>query len=334
MAADVRTIDALVAEIGSTTTSVTAFDGLAGWPETTPRLLGQGVAPTSVADGDVRIGLDAARAQLESTTGPLEPGVTLATIIGSGRSAHDGARPDAEDDGHGGSRGGARRGGCREVSDCRAPARPRPCSNRGGETEPRPARRRRRGRRLDTVLSNAQRLTGLSARPIVVYAGNLRSCRRGPGSPRARGLPVRVTRTSTRPSTSSISSRPGGDPRRFRGPHHACARHGAHPRVRDRAHPADARRRAGGRRGLARRSAIRRRRRRRRDDRRPLGHRRQPGVRRLSVDPQPHAKRTVEGDLGTFVSAGHVAATMAAGGRRCPRRPCPSRRRRSPPPSP
>ncbi|MBF4510382.1 MAG: glutamate mutase L, partial [Aeromicrobium sp.] len=79
-----RRIDALVAEIGSTTTSVTAFDGLAGWPDTEPVLLGQGVAPTSVAEGDVGIGLVAARAALEAKTGPLEPGVTLATSSAAG----------------------------------------------------------------------------------------------------------------------------------------------------------------------------------------------------------------------------------------------------------
>ena len=47
-------IDALVAEIGSTTTVVNAFDGL---DTPTPRFLGQGVAPTTVLDGDVTIGL-------------------------------------------------------------------------------------------------------------------------------------------------------------------------------------------------------------------------------------------------------------------------------------
>ena len=47
-------IDILVAEIGSTTTLVNAFNGI----ETdTPRFIGQGQAPTSVLAGDVRIGL-------------------------------------------------------------------------------------------------------------------------------------------------------------------------------------------------------------------------------------------------------------------------------------
>ena len=50
-------IDVLVAEIGSTTTVVNAFNGLDG---DAPIYLGQGQAPTSVLDGDVRIGLQQA----------------------------------------------------------------------------------------------------------------------------------------------------------------------------------------------------------------------------------------------------------------------------------
>jgi hypothetical protein len=46
---DARTIDAIVTEIGSTTTVVSAFDGLTSGD---PRLLGQGFAATSV--GPVR----------------------------------------------------------------------------------------------------------------------------------------------------------------------------------------------------------------------------------------------------------------------------------------
>ena len=46
-------VDVLVAEIGSTTTVVNAFHGLDGGR---PVYLGQGQAPTSVLDGDVRIG--------------------------------------------------------------------------------------------------------------------------------------------------------------------------------------------------------------------------------------------------------------------------------------
>ena len=53
MTARRRPVDALVAEIGSTTTVVSAFDGLSEYPAATPCLVGQGVAATSVADGDV-----------------------------------------------------------------------------------------------------------------------------------------------------------------------------------------------------------------------------------------------------------------------------------------
>ena len=74
-------IDALVAEIGSTTTLVNAFDGLHG---DTPRFIGQGSAATSVAEGDVRLGLQAAidglngrdldgRALTVNVARPMEP---------------------------------------------------------------------------------------------------------------------------------------------------------------------------------------------------------------------------------------------------------------------
>lgn len=57
---------ALVAEIGSTVTSVSAFTGLDG---PAPVFLGQGCAPTSVSEGDVRMGLEAALASLELKLG-------------------------------------------------------------------------------------------------------------------------------------------------------------------------------------------------------------------------------------------------------------------------
>ncbi len=83
-----RPVDALVCEIGSTTTLVTAFDGLTPEGATRepqgPRVVAQGVAATSVADGDVTIGVNAARALLEETTGPLAPGLTLATSSAAG----------------------------------------------------------------------------------------------------------------------------------------------------------------------------------------------------------------------------------------------------------
>lgn len=59
-------VDVLVAEIGSTTTVVNAFDGL----ETDfPQLLGQGMSPTTVDLGDVTIGLNLAMDNLKTNLG-------------------------------------------------------------------------------------------------------------------------------------------------------------------------------------------------------------------------------------------------------------------------
>jgi len=82
-----RPVDALVAEIGSTTTVVSAFDGLSDESRrngATPCLLGQGVAATSVLDGDVTVGVNAARAQVEASLGPLAPRESLATSSAAG----------------------------------------------------------------------------------------------------------------------------------------------------------------------------------------------------------------------------------------------------------
>ncbi len=62
-------IDVLVAEIGSTTTVVNAFDHINS-PD--PVFLGQGQAPTSVLDGDVRIGLRGAVEALRQSLGVEE----------------------------------------------------------------------------------------------------------------------------------------------------------------------------------------------------------------------------------------------------------------------
>lgn len=60
------TADVLVAEIGSTTTVVNAF---AGFEVGNPCFLGQGVAPTSVLAGDVTVGLGEAIADLKKKLG-------------------------------------------------------------------------------------------------------------------------------------------------------------------------------------------------------------------------------------------------------------------------
>lgn len=59
-------VDVLVAEIGSTTTLINAFDDIGG---DRPRFIGQGQAPTSVAEGDVRVGLFGAIEDLKKNLG-------------------------------------------------------------------------------------------------------------------------------------------------------------------------------------------------------------------------------------------------------------------------
>ena len=59
-------IDVLVAEIGSTTTVVNAFNDIS---TDDPKFVGQGQAPTSVLDGDVRIGLRGAIDDLAKNIG-------------------------------------------------------------------------------------------------------------------------------------------------------------------------------------------------------------------------------------------------------------------------
>jgi uncharacterized protein (TIGR01319 family) len=61
-------VEVLVAEIGSTTTVVSALRELDG----SPRLLGQGVAPTSVLQGDVTVGLPGAVADLTRQLGATD----------------------------------------------------------------------------------------------------------------------------------------------------------------------------------------------------------------------------------------------------------------------
>ena len=167
-----RAVDALVAEIGSTTTVVSAFDGLAEGASGAPRLVAQGVAPTSVVQGDVGIGVDAARAKLEAAIGPLQPGVTLATSSAAGglrmtvhgltqkmtamaaREAALGAGGVVEHT----TSGRLRDGDLRRIDEVAPGLILLAGGVEGGDT--------------DTVLFNAERLGELATRPIVVYAGN------------------------------------------------------------------------------------------------------------------------------------------------------------------
>ena len=76
-------IDVLVYEIGSTTTLVNAFNGI---DTDSPRFIGQGQAPTSVLEGDVRVGLRAAIDDLAKNLGAdsLDYGVAFATSSAAG----------------------------------------------------------------------------------------------------------------------------------------------------------------------------------------------------------------------------------------------------------
>lgn len=76
-------IDILVYEIGSTTTLVNAFNGIG---TDSPRFIGQGQAPTSVLEGDVRVGLRAAIDDLARNLGAdgVDFGIAFATSSAAG----------------------------------------------------------------------------------------------------------------------------------------------------------------------------------------------------------------------------------------------------------
>jgi len=74
-------IDVIVAEIGSTTTVVNAFCSLG---TSRPRFIGQGIAPTTVLQGDVTIGLEGAVKNLEQN---LKTGVKWNRMMASSSAA-------------------------------------------------------------------------------------------------------------------------------------------------------------------------------------------------------------------------------------------------------
>lgn len=75
-------VDVLVAEIGSTTTVISGFAGLL---EGGPRFVGQGQAPTTVLEGNVTVGLRQAAADLEAQLGgKLTWGQMLASSSAAG----------------------------------------------------------------------------------------------------------------------------------------------------------------------------------------------------------------------------------------------------------
>jgi len=311
--AGLRPVDALVAEIGSTTTVVSAFTGLRDYPAATPSLVGQGVAATSVAAGDVTIGVNAARAQLEAAVGPLAPSLTLATSSAAGglrMTVHGltrkmtamAAREAAL--GAGGvveyvTAGRLRDHDLRRIGE----VRPSLILLAGGVE----------GGDCDTVLFNAGRLTELQARPIVVYGGNSVVHRDVKELLEGAGFRVRVT-TNVYPSIDELDIVP--------------ARAVIHDAFEEHITQAPGMERLGevvSGRILPTPGAV------------LIAAERlaeevgdlvvvdvggattdvhsvtdgSPEVAALMIEPQPHSKRTVEGDLGTYVSARHVLEMLA-----------------------
>lgn len=311
---DTRSADALVAEIGSTTTILSAFGGLADWPESEPRLLGQGVAATSVAEGDVRVGLDLARERLEALTGPLEPALTLATSSAAGglrMTVHGlthkmtamAAREAAL--GAGGVVEFQTSGKLRDADLARIQeARPGLILLAGGVE----------GGDTETVLFNAARLVELNVRPIVVYGGNSAVSGESRELLERAGFRVRVT-ANVYPDVDELDIVPARHVI-----HDAFEEHITHAPgmehiarfVTGRVLPtpgavliaAETLAEAVGDLVVV-----------------DVGGATTdvhsvtdgaPEIAAISTDPQPKSKRTVEGDLGTFVSAPHVAALIDA----------------------
>lgn len=311
---DARHIDALVAEVGSTTTVVSAFEGLGTG---LPRLLGQGFAPTSVAEGDVGIGVDTARAALEATTGPLEPGVTLATSSAAGglrMTVHGltqkmtamAAREAAL--GAGGVVELTTAGKLSDHDLSRIDAAMPGLILLAGGVE---------GGDSEVVLHNAERLTGLLVRPIVVYAGNSAAADEARVVLEMAGFRVRVT-ANVYPGVDELDIVP--------------ARHAIHDAFEEHITHAPGMERIGefvtgpilptpGAVLVAAELLAE-----------AVGDLvvvdvggattdvhsvtdGSPEMAAIATDPQPHAKRTVEGDLGTFVSAAYVVALLAEGER-------------------
>jgi len=312
-AAGTRLVDALVAEIGSTTTVVSAFNGLSDYPAATPRLVGQGVAATSVAEGDVTIGVNAARAKLEGATGPLAPGLTLATSSAAGglrmtvhgltqRMTATAAKEAAL--GAGGvveyvTAGRLRDHDVRRIDDIA----PNLILLAGGVE----------GGDCDTVLFNAGRLCELSARPIVVYGGNSVVRSDAQEILEAAGFRVRLT-SNVYPSIDELDIVP--------------ARAAIHDAFEEHITHAPGMERIGevvNGKILPTPGAVLIAAERLAEDVGDLVvidvggattdvHSITDGsaeVAALMIEPQPHSKRTVEGDLGTYVSAAHVVEMLA-----------------------
>ena len=310
-------IDALVAEIGSTTTVVSAFTGLSD-TAVEPRLLAQGFAPTSVAQGDVGIGVTAARAHLEAQLGgPVDPAVTLATSSAAGglRMTVHGltARMTAQAAREAALGAGAvvkyQTAGKLRDADLRLieEADPSLILLAGGVE----------GGDCDTVLHNAQRLAELPIRPIVVYAGNSVVCADSQQLLEAAGFRVRITR-NVYPAIDELDIVPARAVI-----HDAFEEHITHAPgmerigqfVTGRILPtpgavliaAELLAEAVGDLVVVDVGGAT-------TDVHSITDG-SPDISAIATEPEPHSKRTVEGDLGTFVSAANVVGLIPVGER-------------------
>jgi hypothetical protein len=306
-----RQVDALTAEIGSTTTVVSAFDGLSD-DSAEPRLLGQGFAPTSVVQGDVGIGVEAARAHLEAQLGPVEPRVTLATSSAAGglrMTVHGltqkmtamAAREAAL--GAGGvveyvTAGRLRDADLQRIDEVAPSLILLAGGVEGGDT--------------DTVLHNAERLAGLASRPIVVYAGNSAVADEARELLERAGFRVRVT-ANVYPGIDELEIVPARAVI-----HDAFEEHITHAPgmerigefVTGRILPtpgavliaAELLAEAVGDLVVVDVGGAT-------TDVHSVTDG-SPEMSAIATEPEPHSKRTVEGDLGVFVSARHVAALL------------------------
>ncbi|PKQ15539.1 MAG: hypothetical protein CVT67_08970 [Actinobacteria bacterium HGW-Actinobacteria-7] len=308
-----RPVDALVFEIGSTTTVVSAFGGFGGDGDSGgPRLIAQGFAPTSVAQGDVGIGLDAARTQLEAVTGPLAPTVTLATSSAAGglrmtvhgltqrmtamaaREAALGAGAVVEYT----TAGLLRDGDLRRIEEIAPSLILLAGGVEGGDSE--------------TVLHNAERIATLSVRPIVVYGGNSTVAGEVRALLEGAGFRFRATR-NVYPGIDELDIVPARAVI-----HDAFEEHITHaPGMEALAKTVTGRILPTPGAVLLAAEALA-------DAVGDLvvvdvggattdvhsvtdGA---PEISAIATEPEPHSKRTVEGDLGTFVSARHVAELL------------------------
>lgn len=311
----------LVADIGSTVTKLSAFAGLPGisrdGPPDDPRFLGQGVALTTVDRGDIAIGLEAAREDLQTRLGVVTTGAPLMasssaagglrmTVHGLTRDMTLRAAREASL-GAGAIIAFATAGaiGARDLERIRGIA-PNLILLAGGVDH---------GER-ETVLANARCLAGLGAGARVVYAGNaairdqVRAILEGAGAAAftVENVYPRIDRLNVEPVRALIQevfarhivTAPGMEALKASLEGDVMPTPGAVMRATELL--ADA---LGDVMSIDVGGAT--------TDVHSVTDG-SPRYRGLAVAPEPRCKRTVEGDLGVYLNAAHVVAAAGATG--------------------